>query len=382
MGSGAGGSAIRIIAVETHLIGVPFSMGAAPAEFVGFSWSKMYSLFLRIVTDQGLEGWGEGFGHACCPATRTVMDTQLAPALLGQDARDIAGLHRRIGHAFHLFGRNGPHLYAQSAMDIALWDLAGKQAGLPLWRLLGATPPTDFPAYASLLRYGERRPVAQAAERAVGQGYSALKLHEITEGPIAAAREAAGEAPAIMLDTNCPWTPAEAIEMARMLRPYDLAWLEEPVWPPEDFAGIARVRSAAGIPIAAGENASGLVDFRTAFEAEALDIAQPSVAKIGGVTEMLRIAGLAEAAGVKLIPHCAYFGAGFLASLHLHARLAPDQPFERLFVDLEASPYHDMVAARHGRVTVPQAPGLGADPDLEVLARYAVSPATVLRASP
>ena len=370
---------MKIIAVETHLIAVPFSMGAQPVGFVGVGWTSMATLLLRIVTDQGLEGWGEGFGHATCPATRTVIDTQLAPMLLGQDARDIAGLHHRTAQMLHLFGRNGPHLYARSALDIALWDLAGKAAGLPLWRLLGATPPAAFPAYASLLRYGDATTIAAAVTRAVDQGYRDLKLHEIRVEPVAAAREAAGPAARIMLDTNCPWSPAEAVAMAHRLRAHDLTWLEEPVWPPEDFAGLARVRREGGIPIAAGENAGGLMDFRQAFAAGALDIAQPSVAKIGGVTEMLKIAALAEAAGVRLIPHCAYFGPGFLASLHLHARLAPDEPFERLFVDLEASPYHDAVLAPGGQLRVPEGAGLGRDPDPAVLARYAVTPPTILR---
>ena len=324
--------------------------------------------------------WGEGFGHASCPATRAVIDTQLAPLALGQDARDIAGLHHRISQALHVFGRNGPHAHAISGLDIALWDLAGKQAGQPLWRLLGATPPASHITYASLLRYADPVTIAAAVERAVAQGYVHLKLHEIAYDPVAAARAAAGPGPRIMLDTNCPWTVDQALDMARRLRRLDLAWLEEPVWPPEDFLGIARVRREGGIPIAAGENAQGLMDFRSAFDAGALDVAQPSVAKIGGITGMLRIAGLAEARGVRLIPHCAYFGPGFLASLHLHARLAPHEPFERLFMDLEANPFHDAVVAQGGRMAVPQGPGLGHDPDPEILARYAVSPPTVLRA--
>jgi len=370
---------MKIVAIETHHIAVPFNIGSPVVRFAGSGWPSMNTLYLRVVTDQGLEGWGEGFGHASCPATRAVIDTHLGPALLGQDARDISGLFRRMGQMLHVFGRNGPHVHALSALDVALWDIAGKQAGLPLWRLLGATPPTSHTTYASLLRYGDAANIAAAVERAVGQGYRHLKLHEIAYEPVAAARAAAGAEPRIMLDTNCPWTVDEALEMARRLRPLDLAWLEEPVWPPEDFQGIARVRREGGIPIAAGENAQGLMDFRNAFDAGALDVAQPSVAKIGGVTGMLAIAGLAEARGVRLIPHCAYFGPGFLASLHLHARLAPDQPFERLFMDLDASPYHDAVVAKGGRMAVPQGPGLGHDPDPEVLARYAVSPPTVLR---
>lgn len=370
---------MKIVAVETHHIAVPASIGAKDVGFIGTGWSRMNTLFLRIVTDQGLEGWGEGFGHATCQATRAVLDHQLGPMLLGQDARDIAGLHRRMAMALHVYGRNGPGTYALSAMDVALWDIAGKQANLPLWRLLGGAPIASHEAYASLLRYSEGRAIAAAVTRAVEQGYRHLKLHEIAYEPVAAARAAAGPAPGIMLDTNCPWTVDEALAMARKLRPLDLAWLEEPVWPPEDFSGLARVRRESGIPIAAGENAQNLMDFRSAFDANALDVAQPSVAKIGGITSMMAIAGLAEARGVRLIPHCAYFGPGFLASLHLHTRLAPGTPFERLFMTLEASPYHDAILARDGQVAVPQGPGLGVDPDPEVLRRYAVSPPTVIR---
>ena len=370
---------MKIVAVETHHIAVPSSIGAPDVGFIGTGWSRMNTLFLRIVTDQGLEGWGEGFGHASCEATRAVLDGQLGPMLLGQDARDIAGLHRSMAMALHIYGRNGPGTYALSAMDVALWDIAGKQAGLPLWRLLGGAPTGRHEAYASLLRYGEGRSIGVAIGRAVEQGYRHLKLHEIAYEPVAAARAAAGPGPQIMLDTNCPWTVDEALAMARRLRPLDLAWLEEPVWPPEDFSGLARVRREAGIPIAAGENAQGLMDFRAAFEAGALDVAQPSVAKIGGITAMMAIAGLAEARGVRLVPHCAYFGPGFLASLHLHTRLAPGTPFERLFMTLEASPYHDAIMARDGHVAVPQGPGLGMDPDPAILRRYAVSPPTVLR---
>ncbi|MDE2007504.1 MAG: mandelate racemase/muconate lactonizing enzyme family protein [Rhodospirillales bacterium] len=363
---------MKIVAVETQLTRIPFDMGAKPVTFGGIGWQWMHTLWLRIVTDQGIEGWGEGFGHATVAATRAVIDTQLAPLLLGQDARDIAGLRSRLSRTFHLFGRNGPHVYALSALDIALWDIAGKQAGLPLWRLWGATPPGKLRAYASLLRYGAPDLVAAACERAAAQGYRDIKLHEIERPMIEAARRALGPEKRLMVDTNCPWTVAQATAMARALVPCDLTWLEEPVWPPEDHAGLARVRAQGGVPIAAGENAAGPMEFAQAFAAGAIDIAQPSVIKIGGPSAMHEIAALARAAGVRLVPHNAYFGAGYLASLHLNATLAPDAPFERLFVDLEASPYQELITAPGGEVVVPDGPGLGRDPDPVLLDRYRV----------
>jgi D-galactarolactone cycloisomerase len=370
---------MKITAVETRLTRIPFDMGAKPVTFGGIGWQYMHTLWIRIVTDAGIEGWGEGFGHACVAATKAVVDGQVAPAILGQDARDIAGLRDRLSRTFHLFGRNGPHLFALSGLDIALWDIAGKAAGLPLWRLWGGRPVGTLRSYASLLRYGAPDLVAAACERAVARGYRDIKLHEIELPMIRAAREAIGPEVRLMVDCNCPWTVAQAVAMAQALRPFDLTWLEEPVWPPDDHAGLSRVR-ATGVPIAAGEKAGGLNDFHHQFAAGALDIAQPSVIKIGGPSAMLEIAALARAFGVRLVPHNAYFGPGYLASLHLNATIAPDAPFERLFVDLEASAFGPLLLAEDGRVTVPDGPGLGLDPDPSVLQRHEAAPPTLHRA--
>ena len=368
-----------IVAVETWLTHIPFSIGAAPVAFGGVTWQALDTFWVRIVTDQGLEGWGEGFGHASSPVTRAAFDTHVTPAILGEDARDIAGLRQRLSRRLHLFGTNGPHTHALSALDIALWDIAGKAAGLPIWRLLGATPVNDVTAYASLLRYADPALVSVACERTLSLGYRDVKLHEIGVEQVRAARAAIGPDAQLMVDVNCQWPTGEATAVARAFRDSDLAWFEEPVWPPEDYAGMARVRRDGGVAIAAGENTAGLHGFQGLFGAGAIDVAQPSVAKIGGISASLEVAALARAWGVRVVPHCAYFGAGHLASLHLAAALAPDQPFERLFIDMDASPYHELVLAEGGRMRVPDGPGLGRDPDLEVMRRYRTSAPTVVR---
>ncbi len=372
---------MKITALETWHTKIPFSQGSRPVALgAAVPAGQMHTFWLRVVTDTGLEGWGEGFGHACVPATRTAFDTQIGPAALGQDARDIRGIFRRFNQMFHIFGRNGPITYALSALDIALWDLAGKAAGQPVWRLLGGTNPGTLEAYASLLRYGASEQVAEACSRAVAQGYKHIKLHEIFVPQITAARTAIGPDIKLMADVNCPWTVTQALDMARQLRPLNLTWLEEPVFPPEDHDGIARVRREGGIPISCGENTSNLHEFKQQFDKGALDNCQPSVIKIGGITAMIEIAALAKAYAVQMVPHCAYFGAGYLASLHVNAALAPDVPFERLFVDLEASPWHDSVLAHGGRVAVPEGPGLGRNPDMAVIQQYAQGAPTQLRA--
>ena len=370
---------MKIVAVETWWTRIPFDMGGKPAVMGGLNWQTMNTVWLRVVTDQGIEGWGEAFGHNAAATTVAAIDSQLAPALIGQDARDIAGLRLRLSKSFHGFGRNGPHVFALSALDIALWDIAGKAANMPIWRLLGGSPATSMTAYASLLKYGEAGQVAASCARAIERGYSDIKLHEITLPEIEAARDAIGPDARLMVDTNCPWTVWQAVDMARKLEACDLTWLEEPVWPPGDYEGLARVRLEGGATIAAGENAAGLHDFKAAFDAGALDVAQPSVIKIGGISGMQEIAALAKSYGVRVVPHNAYFGAGYLASLHCNAALAPDAPFERLFLDLEASPYHEMVTAKDGRVAVPDGPGLGRDPDMAVMRKYSVNEPTVTK---
>ena len=200
------------------------------------------------------------------------------------------------------------------------------------------------------------------------QGYRHIKLHEVTRDAVLTARSAAPDA-AIMLDVNCAWTPPAARRMAASLAEDGLAWLEEPVWPPEDAAGLASLRRY-GIPLTAGENTAGTFGFRTLMEADAIDIAQPSVTKIGGIGEMQQVIALARVHGVEVIPHCPYFGPGFVATLHIAAAM-PERPLiEVLWLDMEANPFDPWVRVQDGTVAVPTAPGLGCDPDPVVLARY------------
>lgn len=364
---------MRITAITPIKLALPYAYDGPRYQLGGKVWNTLDILLVRVDTDTGLVGWGEAFGHGSIPTTRAALETLVAPALLGADATDIAGTMRAAQQAMHLFGRGGPVTYALSGVDIALWDLLGKRAGLPLHQLLGGSAHTDLPAYASLLRYTDPAVVARNAALAVAQGYRAVKLHEVTLSAVQAAREAIGPEVLLMNDTNCPWSVADASSMAEDMLPCGLHWLEEPVWPPEDWRGLARVR-AMGVPIAAGENAGTVLDFRAAFEAGALDVAQPSVTKIGGVTEMRKVIALADAHGVRVVPHCAYFGPGFLASLHIAATLPGPVPLERLFIDLEASPFAPWTKATRGRLSIPQGPGLGCDPDPAIIERYREDP--------
>jgi L-alanine-DL-glutamate epimerase-like enolase superfamily enzyme len=341
----------------------------APPMLGGRPRTSIDLLLVRIDTDAGISGWGEAFGHRVFAATRAAIDTVLGPLCIGRDPGRIEALNDDLQRAVHGIGRNGPTMYALSGIDIALWDIAGKVAQRPLYRLLGGGPRTDLPVYASLLRYGAADAVRHSTGQALRRGYRHLKLHEITVDAVEAAREVAGAGVAIMLDANCPWTVEEAIAMARRLAPLDLHWLEEPVWPPENLAGLAEVWARGGIPTAAGENYGTEWEFRRAFAAGAIAFAQPSVTKIGGVTALRRIAALAETSGVEVVPHSAYFGPGLLASIHCVAAMHGESLVERLFCEFAETPLGDAINPVGGRVAVPQGPGLGVDPDPRLLER-------------
>jgi D-galactarolactone cycloisomerase len=346
--------------------------GATPM-LGGRARTSIDMLLVRVDTDAGVTGWGEAFGHRIFPATRAALDALLGPMCVGRDPSQIAALTEDLQRVLHGVGRNGPAMYALSGIDIALWDIAGKVAGLPLYRLLGGSPRADLPAYASLLRYGTAKAVAHYTAQALERGYRHVKLHEITVPEVQAAREVTGPEVPIMLDTNCPWTVAQALTMARRLAPLGLHWLEEPVWPPENLAGLAEVRARGGIPTAAGENYGTAWEFRRAFEAGALTYAQPSVTKIGGVSELRRVATLADAFGVEVVPHSAYFGPGLLASIHCIAAMPRETLVERFYCDFDVNPLGDAIHPRQGRIAVPTGPGLGVDPDPQLLARLRVT---------
>ncbi|HEX6212717.1 MAG TPA: mandelate racemase/muconate lactonizing enzyme family protein [Methylomirabilota bacterium] len=359
---------MKVVEVRAVPLTVPVAPMTPPS-----SWEAGIGrqALVRVTTDDGLVGWGECFAYGVTLAVCSVVDDALAPLVVGQDPTRIELLLDRMHRALMIWGRRGLAMMAVSGVELALWDLLGKARGAPVYELLGGLCQPRLRGYASLLRYETTAEVREAVAAALGQGFTAVKLHQTDVASVAAAREVAGPDVDLMLDTNCPWTVEQAIAMGRRLEPYQLRWLEEPVWPPEDYPGLARVRQAVGVPIACGENDATAFAFREIVAAGAADIVQPSITKVGGISETRKIATLAAASNVTFVPHSFYFGPGLAATLHLAAATVGvpyvEVPPGQLAAPLLAEPIH----ATGGTIAAPNRPGLGADPDPDVLKRFA-----------
>jgi L-alanine-DL-glutamate epimerase-like enolase superfamily enzyme len=363
---------VIIAKIEAFPLRIPFRPGnkSAAAAWGGRDLPAADSLLVKVTTDQGLEGWGEAFGFQAVRSAKLAIDELIAPLCIDKDATRIVPLMLEVQKRLHIFGRGGPLLYGLSAVDIALWDIAGKAANAPVCQLLGGGR-ADLPCYASLVRFSDPGLVRDNVRAAVETGFRSVKPHEIELPAIRAAREEASSDIEIMLDVNCAWTLDEARTWAEALKELNLKWLEEPVWPPENYDGLAQLRRTCGIPIAAGENVPALMDFERLMAAQAVDFVQPSPAKMGGISELRNIPPVAAIHNIAVMPHSFYDGPGLLAAIHVTAALGnPDAMIEWRCFDLEAQLYGGALAPKGGRIVVPQRPGLGIDPDPDVIRAY------------
>jgi D-galactarolactone cycloisomerase len=330
----------------------------------------------------GLVGIGESWVNHPPWAWRERVATLregVAPLLAGLDAADVRGVHDRLVAALVPLGRQwgapGPVWQAISGVDMALWDLAGKAAGVPLAVLLGASdPPSAVPVYASGI--GPDR-VEDLTERAVALGVRALKVkvgfgRARDAAVLRAARAVTGDAVALFADANQAWTPGEAVEMCALLADHGVAWCEEPV-AGNALRDLEDVHRRTGMPLATGENVYTPDAFAAYAASPAVAHIQPDAAKTGGVTTALRVAARAAEHGTSFTPHC-YTGAPTIAATaHLAAAAGAawveyDVRDNRLRTDLTTEPPE----VRDGFLRVPDGPGLGIALDEDRLASYAL----------
>jgi L-alanine-DL-glutamate epimerase-like enolase superfamily enzyme len=331
--------------------------------------SRDQSIVVRITLDNGLIGWGETYGICAPKAVCEIVNDLLAPVIGGADPREaetiwdnLYGLMRVRGHS------SGFYLDALAAIDIALWDLKGKLAGVPLRNLLSPNPASTIPAYLSGLPEATLAARVDLACRLIGEGFKAIKYaavvsHEGIADEMAALRAALGSEIGLMVDLHWKFSEPDALEILNQLAPYKPIFAEAPV-KPEDIDGLLSVAAQSLVPIAAGEEWPTEYVAGPRLKTKAISFVQPEMAHTG-VTQFLRIAKLAQNSGASLAPH-ATIGAGFFLSASLQVSAAiPNvvtHEFQHsVFNGSKAIVSTDM-ACNQGLYRLPTGPGLGVEP--------------------
>ncbi|MBR0879744.1 D-galactarolactone cycloisomerase [Bradyrhizobium japonicum] len=346
------------------------------------SFGKMLNrpaVFVRAVDEDGVEGWGEAWSNFPAPGAEhraRLVNEVLAPGLVGRRFDSPAQAFEVLSKGTEVLalqcGEPGPFAQAISGIDLALWDLSARRQRLPLWRLLGGQS-RRIKVYASGINPGG---AAQTAEAALARGHRALKLKvgfgaETDLANLAALRAIVG-AGMLAADANQGWSVDQALEMLPRLAAFYLRWLEEPIRADRPREEWRRLRAAAKMPIAAGENISSVEGFKNVLAEDVLGVVQPDIAKWGGLSACAGVAHDILKAGKTFCPHYLGGGIGLLASAHLLAGIGGDGWLE---VDANDNPLRDrfcgaVANVTDGTIVLGEEPGLGFTPDLSGIANY------------
>ena len=387
---------VRTIAVEVKLPQTVFD--------ANYTMATKPALLVEVHTDEGLVGLGEAahFGGPMA-STAQVIEHELKPYLVGEHPGEIERLWERMHRRAYKHARGGIVIAAISGIDIALWDLRGKMANMPVWRLLGGYR-KRVPAYATGGFYAEGKGVKELVgemQTYVAAGFRAVKMKvgrnsniemsalrassergvaevslEEDIRRVAAVREAIGPDIRLAVDANGAWDVATAIRMGRAMAPYDIYWYEEPVWP-DDVEGSREVAQKTSIAIAGYETCSyGIVDFARYIAARAVHFVQPDVAWAGGLTESLKIAHLAQAANMPVAPHIHGSAVAVAAGLHFLGAIRNGSmaetvfPAHQLMTELVKEPL--ILDRSTGEIELSERPGLGIELNAETVERFRV----------
>jgi L-alanine-DL-glutamate epimerase-like enolase superfamily enzyme len=320
--------------------------------------TEIVFLFAEISTDQGFSGTGFSYSKRAGGPAQYAHAREVAADLLGEDPNDIAKVYTKLLWSGASVGRSGVATQAIAALDIALYDLKAKRAGLPLAKLLGAHR-DSVRAYNTSGGF-LHAPLAQVQARAdeslaAGIGGIKIKVGQPDQREdlrrVAAVREHLGADVPLMVDANQQWDRPAALRMGRALEEFDLVWIEEPL-DAYDAVGHADLARALDTPIATGEMLSSVGEHIALIEHHAADVIQPDAPRIGGITPFLRLAALADQAGLQLAPH-------FAMEIHLHlAATYPREPWVEHFEWLNPL-FEERLETVDGRMVVPNRPGLG-----------------------
>ena len=333
----------------------------------------MYLVLCKVTVRSGLVGYGE------CLCLRPALQRSLvaairdaiAPLFLGKSVEQRERLNLEARLRLAAFGRSGTNVNALAAVDMALWDIAGKEAGRPLSALLGGAQRSRVPVMASLDRYNDAGKVTARIEQALEAKVAAVKVHEFDLAIIEAARKVVGPQMPFVADCNNAHTLAGVQDSLARWQALDLLWLEDPLWPPEallESPKLSRVVVGMGADLGSAEQLGIYA------RAPSVGVLQPDICMIGGVSETRRAMALLATLGISIAPHTPFIGPAALATLHVLAAMKE----AAYFAVIEAEPYMDMYGDSgftrwQPELSVPAGPGLGFDPDPEYLKRYVVT---------
>jgi L-alanine-DL-glutamate epimerase-like enolase superfamily enzyme len=344
---------------------------------------------VKIETDAGHTG--VGIGNWGTGAIATVIDETLSKIVMGEDPLRREYLWEQMYRATTPFGRKGVAVMSISAVDQALWDIAGKAADKPVYELLGGPTKNEIPAYASNLHPVDMKTLEREAIQYVEEGFDAMKLRflhgpeggragmEKNEEIVRRVRDVVGDEIDIAGDAYMGWSVKYAKKMIDRLEPYDMAWIEEPVIA-DNVAGYAEIREAAPMPISGGEHEFTRWGHERLLEEGAVDILQPDVGRVGGITELMKVADLAEVHDVPVIPHAGTNPTLHVIAAHTNMPMAEYFPTPEWFEERNEkrdSTYADAIfenppTPEDGAIPLPNEPGLSTQLNHDALAHFRV----------
>ena len=385
---------MKIIQIKSHVLEYDLT---APLGYSQQYYSKRSAHLVEVTTNEGITGWGECFGPGnVATANKVIVEKVIQPLVLGLNPLDRDVIWHYVYNLLRDHGQKGMPLQALSGVDIALWDIAGKAAGMPLHQLIGGAHRKSVPVYG----YGmmlKPEPVNELAPKFRDEaamikdmGFVAAKM-KIGHGPdkdirlAEAVRRGVGDDYRYMVDANHCYTTSDALYVGHALEEFNVYWFEEPV-APEDRDGYRELREKLKINIAGGEAEFNRWGWKELLECRGLDIAQPEVCGLGGITEYLRVLALCHSHFTPVVNHVWGSAIAIATNLHLLASMPPLpgglHPWEPMlemdttnnkFRDdllLEPLNIYQQVAQASGRLAIPEGPGLGVEPDRDFIKQF------------
>ena len=336
-------------------------------------------VIVRVHTDKGITGLGEGIGNA--HLIKAILKEQMCDLSIGHDPLNIEALRMKLLDSQVYYERKGSAICAASAIEMACWDIKGKALEVPVYQLLGGLYRERLQAYASDV-YWQENPLDMADEalRIVDRGFRAIKIHIGHGKPkedysrVHAVRQALGDGFPLMVDLNAGYNLLEARQAGKLWESFDITWLEEPL-NPNHVEAMGDLRSKSSIPLACGENEFRIYGFKHLFEERAVDVAMPDIGRVGGLMETKNICSLADAYGIPVSPHNFSSGILLAATIHLMASTPNTQWLE---IDTSGNAVYEELLIEplelsNGYVRVSNQPGLGVELKEETLNKFGIS---------